>query len=484
MKPNVSSNNSEYVECNQTKQSENNERFVLTNKCRVCLDAADIPIFGDELTPDISNDIETFGSIEIRSHDNLPKYICESCEKLLQAAVFFRKTAQQTDLQLKSQQYQDDSNTTNNILDTVKPDGGLLDIGDSNADIETENSSNNIKEEIVVEPSYIYEDLAAIGAFNDSFNSEENNVNQNLPLVEDSTVNMSIDKKYTCKTCDIPFRTAKGYSNHKKSVEHKKARNSKKIQCEICFKNVSRAYYSRHVEAHSPDSKDDKLTCPICNKTYNKTYFNYHITNTHNKDKKESERIQCSVCNKSYEKHYYKFHLAIHNNDSSKYVCDACGKSFIQQSAFKRHSLIHGSKLAFKCSLCPYKGRHPGLLKTHMQTHTRDYQHRCMECPARFLTKSNLNKHVQRHKGPVDFKCENCKKGFYSKPELERHYEADHLGVKNHVCNICGKAFGYRNAMMSHQLRVHKREKLTNGKGRLPLYLEADRNNDNIGECN
>ncbi|KAI8423061.1 hypothetical protein MSG28_014147 [Choristoneura fumiferana] len=480
---------SEYVTCEfDTTKPKENEKNICNKTCRVCLlDSGDIPIFGNGISPDISADVTEFGGIEININDIFPKYICDSCSKLLEAAVMFRKTAKQSDESLRGRDIcYENADNAYEPLECLKIETNIDSDYEDNGIFETE-STVNIKDEFTAESSvvnyHVNENDNEDTLLKETINISADDITaQHLQNVdENSDIIFRTPNKYDCKTCDLNFPSSKQYSNHKKSTQHKKATFSDKVECKVCSKEISSAYYNRHLEMHSSECKDDKLQCPICNKSYSKTYFNYHITHTHNKEHKktQADRIECSICNKSYEKQYYKFHLAIHDNTSSKYVCDTCGKSFIQQSAFKRHRLVHSTELAYKCSLCPYRGRHPGLVKTHMQTHTRDYQHRCMECPARFLTKSNLNKHLQRHKGPVDFKCETCKRGFYSKLELDRHFEADHLGVKNHVCNVCGKAFGYRNAMMSHQLKVHKREKLTNGKGRLPLYLEAERKNEN-----
>lgn len=193
---------------------------------------------------------------------------------------------------------------------------------------------------------------------------------------------------------------------------------------------------------------------------------------------KYTPKVTCHVCNKVLNKSYYKEHMTMHDPDHKKYVCDVCGKSFRLRCAYHNHSLRHREGFPYKCQFCPYKGRYAELLKTHMRTHTGDYRYMCTECPARFLFKSNLNSHMLKHKEP-QFKCDACKRAFHSKLMLQRHYEADHLGIKNHVCNICGKAFGYRNAMMKHQRHVHKREKMLYG--RIPSYLEAEhKNQENI----
>ncbi|XP_045780799.1 zinc finger protein 234-like [Maniola jurtina] len=201
---------------------------------------------------------------------------------------------------------------------------------------------------------------------------------------------------------------------------------------------------------------------------------------THTKKDKEKikdAKVQCTICNKIVTSAYFKEHVTMHDPNHNKYVCDICGKSFRLRCSYHNHSLRHRTDFAFKCQFCPYKGRYKELLKNHMRTHTGDYRYMCTECPARFLFKSNLNRHnLIRHSTP-QHKCDSCKKVFHTKLILKSHYDAQHLGLKNHVCDICGKAFGYRNAMMKHQRHVHKRAKLSFS--RMPSYLQAENKNLN-----
>lgn len=212
--------------------------------------------------------------------------------------------------------------------------------------------------------------------------------------------------------------------------------------------------------------KEPVKTCPITLKS-RKQSKNYKV--------KVASKVQCYVCNKVVNKSYYKEHLTMHDPNHRKYVCDICGKSFRLRCAYHNHSLRHGNGFPFQCQFCPYKGKYAELLKTHMRTHTGDYRYMCTKCPARFLFKSNLNSHVLNKHKEREHKCDACKRAFHTKLALQRHFDVDHLGIKTHVCNICGNTFGYRNAMMKHQRRVHKREKMTFS--RMPSYLQAENKN-------
>ncbi|KAI5645613.1 zinc-finger associated domain (zf-AD) domain-containing protein [Phthorimaea operculella] len=196
------------------------------------------------------------------------------------------------------------------------------------------------------------------------------------------------------------------------------------------------------------------------------------------KTSKYAQKVTCHVCKKVINRSYIKEHLTMHDPDHEKYVCEICGKFFRLRCAYHNHRLRHRSDFPYKCQLCPYRGRYAELLKNHMRTHSGDYRYMCTECPARFLFKSNLNSHMLKHKEP-QFKCDTCERAFHTKLMLQRHFEADHLGIKNHVCSVCGKAFGYRNAMMKHQRHVHKREKYIFG--RMPSYLVAEQRQNEQG---
>lgn len=218
------------------------------------------------------------------------------------------------------------------------------------------------------------------------------------------------------------------------------------------------------------DHKSKQTHCNRCNLNFDtrEAYFMHMKSKEH-----RNFKVECSICKGFYTTVYIKKHMLRHRLDPEQaFVCDICGKSFAILGAFNRHKAIHNFDLPYKCELCPYKGRFSECLKMHMRTHTGEKPYSCPHCPAKFVNKSNLNKHSSTHKTEHDFKCDGCGRGYFRKRDLELHIKVYHSGLKEHFCNICNKAFGYRKQMMKHQLRVHKREKLKSG--RLPLYLQAE----------
>lgn len=297
---------------------------------------------------------------------------------------------------------------------------------------------------------------ATIDMFDPGFGTEEMQIFQLITNLDISE--FCEDTKYLCSFC---FKFIKGAI-----VFRETAQRSYEILKLPVKEELSADLQSCHDFSDNDDCK------PSLEKNWSIIGEEVNEIKVEKKDKiKYTPKVTCHICNKVLNRSYYKEHMTMHDPDHRKYICDVCGKSFRLRCAYHNHSLRHRTDFPFKCQFCPYKGRYSELLKTHMRTHTGDYRYMCTECPARFLFKSNLNSHMLKHKEP-EHKCDDCKRAFHTKLLLQRHYEADHLGIKNHVCNVCGKAFGYRNAMMKHQRHVHKRQKMLYG--RMPSYLEAE----------
>ena len=209
-----------------------------------------------------------------------------------------------------------------------------------------------------------------------------------------------------------------------------------------------------------------KHNCKVCKHNFKsfKDLMVHRKSCTHKK-----VRIRCPLCYRLLTAQLYQKHLASHQS-ASHLICDVCGKLYRKDNLF-RHQQLHNFDLPFKCQTCPYRGRFKESLKIHMRTHTGDKPFSCDKCELRFLTRSNLNRHLLTHKKERPFKCLECGRGFYTKRDMEVHFKADHAGLREFGCKMCGNKYGTRKALMRHELRVHKRDKMA--KGRMPLYLQA-----------
>lgn len=496
-------------------------------QCRICLAEGEIPIFGEENSNDsnISVEISTFTDIQISEDDEFPKHICDSCFQLLLGAIFLRNTAKESNKLLISTLFDvsenmNDINSLSEISDTISEikngvkgnntnstvSGTLDSDGSSEEDLINDNDKTIVlivenlsdTDDITISDQGISHSCDLCQKNLESLEDYHNHVKTDSTIVMEKESRKNIggvcnkllseenydehvqahdfDKAKSpsiieCTACTILFKTMEDFEEHCNSEVHKNSvkisnSNQQKVKCTVCEKYVTKYYYKNHLLLHGGKAEKEKLLrqCPYCGKSVVYSYFNAHIQRIHS-DK---------VGQKHVTRRNEKFEIP-------QYICDKCGKIFSSKRNLKQHILIHGGELRFKCIFCPYRGLHAGLLKIHIRTHTRDYNYKCWKCPAKFHTKSNLSKHQQRKHNPGSkvFQCGSCDKSFYTKPELNKHHEAIHLGIKKHTCDICGKVFNFRNYMMCHQRKVHKRKRLTNGKGRIPNYLVNEINNEN-----
>ncbi|CAH0401668.1 unnamed protein product [Chilo suppressalis] len=220
-------------------------------------------------------------------------------------------------------------------------------------------------------------------------------------------------------------------------------------------------------DAENNVNNEDSFRCTICQLEFNtyETYLQHQNSKQH-----RSIRVQCRICKGLITAQSYRKHLARHKS-TSHLICDVCGKLYRKDNLL-RHLQLHSFELPYQCQVCPYRGRFVESLKIHMRCHTGNKPFSCHTCKLKFLTRSNLNRHLLTHKKDKPFKCIECDRGFYTQKDADVHFKSNHAGIKDLCCHICDNKYATRKALLRHELRVHKREKMA--KGRTPLYLQEE----------
>jgi len=139
-------------------------------------------------------------------------------------------------------------------------------------------------------------------------------------------------------------------------------------------------------------------------------------------------------------------------------MCQSCGAKFKTLNCLKNHSRLH-LNLFFYCDLCDgrFKGKHE--LKCHMEAiHLGRRDHVCQICGKAFSRDKTLRQHLIYHYNERKISCEICGFKTINGAKLRRHLKT-HTGVRNYSCSICGKRFLYSYNVTAHIKHVHYHEK-------------------------
>lgn len=304
------------------------------NICRVCLKEGSIPIYGNDVTEDISESLNRFGSIDVRIDDPYPKYLCSTCNSLLQGAILFRKTALQSDEILKNPQ--------------------------------VEETSNNNNEDNPIE--YSDEDVP-------------------LKYIEQKVKKQTVHR---CRKCNLTFDTFKELDDHRMSEEHENMRHV----CPYCHKSYAPLYYKKHLALHT---KGAAYMCDVCGKNFiMQGHFQRHrLTHfyklpfkcslcpykgrfreslkMHMRSHTGEKPYQCSECPSRFiNKSNLNKHMLTHK-EAPDFKCDSCGRRFYTKREVELHYKVdHAGVKDHVCNTCGKAfGYRKQMMKHELKVHKR-----------------------------------------------------------------------------------------------------------------
>ncbi|KAK7063002.1 hypothetical protein SK128_024079 [Halocaridina rubra] len=260
-------------------------------------------------------------------------------------------------------------------------------------------------------------------------------------------------KNFKCHRCDMAFSRKETLHYHMQ-----KHTGVKDFKCSDCGAEFTRkVHFQRHIKTHTGERE---FKCEICGEKFPlKSELIKHIEDHSEEERKHN---QCDICRKVFIKTYdWRNHIVIHDHQREKnYSCEICGAKFHRKPG-SSHMAIHFGSKNFKCDKCDKSFLLKKDLMRHMKHHSGIKDHDCKECGKAFSSLYNLNRHYLIHTGSQIFQCDICEKQFTTKANLKRHI-IGHKDVRKHRCKICDLEF-----KEEEDLRLHMETKNVHEKGTL-----------------
>lgn len=280
------------------------------------------------------------------------------------------------------------------------------------------------------------------------------------------------EKKWSCKKCNITFTKLKLFKEHRK---------------------IHQEFYPAMQNNYKYDENQDLYSCSTCAAEYNTEQEIIEHIKTHEK------WFHCEICNKKFQRVYkYAIHLYEHSEDKIfrcplcsfntlrrtgllqhinythlqqfRYYCNQCGKGFNDCAKYRDHNNEHLGIKPFVCIVCDKGFMYSRYLFTHQIRYHRPSiegdlgSNQCQFCHKYFASSANVVKHISikhiRNGGkPLEKNhlCDICGKAFARKEKMMIHHRV-HTGIKPYKCSYCNKSFTKRDYMVMHE-RVHSGEK-------------------------
>jgi hypothetical protein len=112
----------------------------------------------------------------------------------------------------------------------------------------------------------------------------------------------------------------------------------------------------------------------------------------------------------------------------------------------RKHLTFHTGE-AFKCEFCEK------VAQQHIKAKHR-YKFECARCKTNFSQKAILDSHMRMHTNEKPFVYTDCGAAYPSLSSLSLHKRNSHSNMvrKNNAhCEICGRSFYSKNALMKHK---------------------------------
>ncbi|XP_010792038.1 PR domain zinc finger protein 15 [Notothenia coriiceps] len=282
------------------------------------------------------------------------------------------------------------------------------------------------------------------------------------------------DKKYTCEICARKFFRVDVLRDHIhvhfKDIalmdEQERECFIKKIGISACDSDDT------DDEEEEDDPEHHKYNCKKCQLSFAKgREYLKHILDQH-----KERGYGCGICNRRFAlKATYNAHLVIHREQLpdpavQKYIhpCEICGRIFNSIGNLERHKIIHTGVQSHGCCGIEHQGAYEwqGVsrkvrpegevnMPEHYKRHTGIKDFMCELCGKTFSERTTLETHKLIHTVGKTWTCATCDKKYLTEYMLQKHVHLTHEKVEAQSCHLCGTKVSTRASMNRHLRRKH-----------------------------
>ncbi|PXF47849.1 hypothetical protein BWQ96_02385 [Gracilariopsis chorda] len=170
---------------------------------------------------------------------------------------------------------------------------------------------------------------------------------------------------------------------------------------------------------------------------------------------KKRRRDECPKCLRRFNS---RAQATLHQKTcSASHNCTVCKYSTPYKGMMERHQAIH---IETRCSICDRTFASREALSAHNVDHHGSPMpmFACSHCGRRYSRKASMRNHIRNnhpHSGQVG--CPYCFLSFSNQKGLDMHICQKHATPKleKYACEICGREYGSKRAMMEHVRQSH-----------------------------
>ena len=301
------------------------------------------------------------------------------------------------------------------------------------------------------------------------------------------------ERRYPCDHC------AKSFNTFWRMVDHCRE-HVNKMECSYCNNIYTR---KNALKKHIAYKHEGVYKCKDCQDGFlTEAQFNNHVAekkcqgnmeftipNVECQEKQAKRQTICQICGTDFLertallKHRVTQHSVLATTDTGtterRYPCDHCTKYFMTFWRMVEHRKNHTD--VYQCGYCNNKYSRQKKLDKHI-AYRHEGVYKCEHCQDGFQTEEQFNNHVAEKKCQ-NWQCNSCDKFYPTKIRLNAHikymhkkwiqcdickkmvaersiktHKAFHLGVRAHLCNVCGKRFITANCLTAHE-KIHLKQR-------------------------